>query len=296
MARLQKRRVHLSGHDFLSSLHFSCISLLSLFLLFFTVPVLAEDWSDTSISLRTGSKFAEPYNPKSVAKNIWALSHAGGTQYGSQFFNVDFLQSDKSDPASGGGGAQEAYVVYRNTFDLGKISGTPMTFGPIKGVGVTLGFDWNTKNDISYQSKKRMLVIGPTLMLDVPGWMSIDLLLLSESNFPAGIANRYSYKTHLALGAEWGIPLGNLGAVPFSFEGFGLIIASKGRNEFGGNTAPETNFDMNVMADTSDFFGARKKTFRVGVAYQYWKNKFGTPASVPGSIAKTWMIRLDHHF
>jgi hypothetical protein len=35
---------------------------------------------------------------------------------------------------------------------------------------------------------------------------------------------------------------------------------------------------------------------RIGLEYQYWKNKFGNPSTVPGSLAKTPMIRLELHF
>jgi nucleoside-specific outer membrane channel protein Tsx len=257
----------------------------------------AEEWSDTAIGYRHGTKFAEPYDTKDITKDIFSLTHAGGYKYGTQFFNIDLLQSDANDPGTGtNSGAQEAYIVYRNTFDIGKISGKSLAFGPVRGVGVTAGFDWNTKNNAGYESKKRMLVLGPTLMMDVPGFLNFDLLLLNESNAPVGVSGRYTYKLHPALGAEWGIPVGTLGSIPVSFEGYGLYIAAKGNNEFGGATAPETNVDMELMFDVSSVVGAAPKTFRLGLEYQYWRNKFGNPSSVPGSLAKTPMVRAEYHF
>lgn len=256
----------------------------------------AQNWRDTWITVRSGTQFAEPFNNKSVGKNIVGFAHAESGKYGTLFFNLDFLQSDKNDPAAGDGGAREAYLVFRNTFDFEKISGTPVSFTGVRGAGLTIGFDANTKNDVSYQSRKHMLVVGPTLMLDVSGWMNVDLLLLSESNFPQGIAGRYTYKTHFALGAQWATPLGNAASFPLSFEGYGLLISQKSINEFGGSTAPETNIDMYLMADVAQLFRGNKKSARIGLGYQYWKNKFGTPASVPGSLANTWMLRADFHF
>lgn len=101
----------------------------------------AADWSNTAISWR----------------------------YGTNYFNLYLLESDRNDPASLNGreGAQEAYVVYRHTFDIGALRGEPIRFGKVKGVGLVLGFDWNTKNDVGCNSRKRMLVAGPTLMWDV---------------------------------------------------------------------------------------------------------------------------------
>ena len=249
----------------------------------------AAEWSDTSIGYRYGSNFQEPFNGKKITKNIFNITHASGYKYGSNFLNVDLLQSNSVDS-----NAQEAYVVYRNTLDFGKVTGKTYEFGPVRGIGLTAGFDWNTKNDPGYASKKRMLVIGPTLMVDVPGFLNVSLLVLQESNLPKGLANRYTYKTHPMLTAAWGIPVG---AVPgLSFEGYMNYISAKGTNEFGGGTSPETNFDATLFYDVGTLMGACKNTFRVGVGYQYWRNKFGSPSNVPGSLAKTPMLRADYHF
>lgn len=261
----------------------------------------AADWSDTSIGYRTGTRFAEPFNSNDIRKNIVNLNHASGYKYGTNFFNVDMLLSDKNDPSAKGStnGAHEAYIVYRNTLDLGKVTGTPIQFGPVRGVGLTAGFDLNTKTDAGYNSKKRMLVAGPTVMFDVPGMLNVSLLALWESNAPYSTFTqvstpRYRYDTHPMLSAAWGIPLGSTG---LSFEGYANFIAAKGKNEFGRETAPETNIDLQLMYDVSGLFDAKPKTLRVGVAYQYWKNKFGNDSSiVQGATARTPMIKADYHF
>lgn len=262
----------------------------------------AADWSDTSIGWRTGSNYAEPFNPEDIKKNIFNLNHASGYKYGSNFFNVDYLMSDEKDPAFAGAthGAREVYIVYRHTLDIEKVSGTPFKFGPMRGLGVTAGFDVNTKNDAGYNSKKQMFVLGPTVFLDVPGFLNVSLLMLWESNAPystfsnSGVP-RYSYKKHPMLTGAWGIPLGGSG---FSFEGFMNYIAAKGTNEFGGGTKPETNFDGQIMYDVGALAGAKGK-FKVGLEYQYWKNKFGNDHQGPagkGAFAKTTMLRAEYHF
>lgn len=263
----------------------------------------AADWSDTYIGFRTGSQFAEPFNPEDIQKNIINLAHVSGYKYGSNFFNVDFLMSDEKDPGGAGSteGAHEVYIVYRHMLDLEKVTGTPMKFGPVRGVGLTLGFDVNAKNDAGYNSRKRMLVIGPTLMMDVPGFLNVSLLVLEESNAPYNTFTntatpRYDYKTHPMLNLAWGIPLSK--EIPISFEGFANFIASKGKNEFGGDTAAETNVDMQLMYDVSSHWGAKGK-FKVGLEYQYWKNKFGNDSSGAagdGAFAKTPMLRAEYHF
>ncbi|MFT3956677.1 MAG: outer envelope protein [Piscinibacter sp.] len=267
----------------------------------------AADWSDTYIGFRTGSKYAEPFNTEDIGKKIVNLSHVSGYKYGTNFFNADLLLSDEKDPAGAGStnGAHEVYIVYRNTIDLEKAAGASVKFGPVRGMGVTLGFDANAKTDAGYNSKKRMFVFGPTLFMDVPGFLNVSLLILKESNAPYSTFSntstpRYSYKTHPMLTAAWGIPLSK--DIPLSFEGFANFIASKGKNEFGGDTAAETNIDMQVMLDVGALAGGAKGTFKVGLEYQYWKNKFGNKTTAvgagagPGATAKTPMLRAEYHF
>ncbi|WP_240668540.1 outer envelope protein [Piscinibacter defluvii] len=262
----------------------------------------AADWSDTSIGYRYGTKFAEPFNPNDIKKSIVNLNHVSGYAWGTNFFNADLLLSDSKDPGGAGSsaGAQEVYIVYRHTLDFGKLTGSPIAFGPIRGAGLTFGFDANAKNHAGYNSRKRMLVLGPTVFVDVPGFLNLSLLLLEESNAPYNTftntgVSRYTYKTHPMLNAAWGIPIGSTG---LSFEGFMNWIASKGSNEFGGGTKPETNIDMQLMYDVSSAWGSKGK-FKVGLEYQYWRNKFGNDHQGPagdGAFAKTPMIRAEYHF
>ena len=265
----------------------------------------AATFSDTSIGYRYGTEFAEPFNANAIAKDILNLNHVSGYKYGTNFFNVDTLMSDNKDAAGAGSsnGAQEVYVVYRNTLDLEKLAGSPFKFGPVRGMGITAGFDYNTKTDAGYNSKKRMLVAGPTFMMDVPGFLNVSVLALFESNAPYSTFSkvstpRYTYDAHPMIGAAWGIPLAG-GAVPISFEGFANFIAAKGKNESGGDSAAETNIDMQIMLDLSGVMGAAPKSFKLGLEYQYWKNKFGNDSdgvAGKGAFAKTPMIRVEYHF
>ncbi len=247
----------------------------------------AAEWSDTAISLRHGSRFQEPFNGRAISKNIINLSNTTGTKSGISFVSVDLLNSDATDSK-----AQEAYVVYRYTWDLGRLAKRDFKYGPVKGLGLTAGFDWNTKNDPGYASRKQMLVLGPTLSFDVPGFLNVGVYALHESNQPVGVASRYTYDGHAMLGASWGIPF----AAGWTFDGYANWIGAKGRNEFGGPTAPEFNFDGWVLYDVGQHTGFEKGKLKAGLEYQYWRNKFGNPSNVPGSLAKTPMVRVQYHF
>lgn len=159
----------------MNTLGFICLPLLFLF----AGTSTAAEWSDTAIGWRTGQRFAEPHNRQLISKNIVSLTHASGYRYGNQFLNIDVLRSDHHDPRTLGGhsGATEAYLTYRYTFDMGKIRNKPIDFGPIKGVGFVLGADLNYKTDVGYNSRKRMLALGPQLMWKVPGRLNSSLLM-----------------------------------------------------------------------------------------------------------------------
>lgn len=268
------------------------------------VPAAALDWRDNAVSYRVGDAFGEPFNPNRIHKNIVAFTHASGYQYGSNYLNLDLLQSDREDPRTlgGSGGAREAYLVYRHTFDIGKLRGADMGFGPVRGVGATVGFDLNHKEDVGYNSRKRMLVAGPTLMWKVPGFLNTSLLLLHESNAPSGafppisgVRGRYTYDLHPMLSTAWSLPV----SARWDFEGYANFIASKGLDEVGADTGPETNIDVQLMFDASSAMGYRKNAFRIGIEYQYWHNKFGNTRSTTsgrGFKARTPMLRAEYHF
>lgn len=257
----------------------------------------AATWSDTSLGYRYGNQFAEPYNSKDISKSIISLTHASGFAYGKNFFNADILLSDSNDPAGGVAGkpgAQEVYVVYRNTLDIGKLMHQDFSNALISSVGWTNGFDLNSKNDF-YASKKRMLVTGPTLSFKVPkGFVDLSVLALFESNSPSFVNERYRYKTHPAVSLAWGLPL-----MPnLSLNGYAAWIASKGNNESGKPTAAETHLDTALMYDVGSLVQLKENTFRAGLEYEYWHNKFGNRESDagPGATASTPMVRVEYHF
>ncbi|WP_020653580.1 hypothetical protein [Massilia niastensis] len=264
----------------------------------------ALDWSDTAVSWRYGTRFAEPFNPEHIKKNIYALTHASGYKYGSNYLNLDVLKSNSTDPKSltDNSGAEEAYLLYRHTLDLGALRGKEIRFGKVKGVGLTAGVDFNWKDDVGYNSRKRMFVLGPTLMWDVPGFLNTSILLVRESNAPSGafppisnVGRRYKFENHPMLNVSWGIPV----AEGWSFEGYLNFIAEKGLDEVGVPTGPETNLDMQLMYDIGARFGHPKNRFRIGVEYQFWNNKFGNTrvgTGGQGPRASTPMVRAEYHF
>ena len=290
---------------------------------------MAEDWNDFFIGYRYGLNYSEPYEGNAIPKNILTFSYSGSYRYGTNYANLDVLKSTSGDPVLGdpSQGATEGYFIYRNVVYASKVFDGDYQYGVVRDFGATAGFDWNTKNN-AYQSEKRMLVLGPTLMFDVPGYVNASVFALWESNHPSNCAyannmpastcnpstaipnGRYQYKPHAAFDLVWGVPF-QMGSSRFLFKGFFDYIGTKGNLESGNPTAPETHLDAMIMYDLSPWIGVKNDTVQIGFEYEYWMNKFGnynsgsagnpaystpTPNSPNGAFGSTPAIRIEFHF
>lgn len=271
--------------------------------------VLAATWSDTYVGYRYGTEFREPTNTKDVEKHVLQFTHASGYSVGQNFLNLDILQSDNWDPASPhkrgeGSGATEFYLTYRHQVHLGKVFERSFAFGPVKEVAVTAGFDLNTKNT-AFAPRKRLLVVGPTLKFDVPGFLDVSLLLGKEWNHcglggPACPKSDISFDPQWIISAAWGIPF-NAGSVPLKFQGFINVIGEKGDDYAGVKTHTETLMRTSLMVDVGQMAWGKKNTFLMGVGYEYWRNKFGNHAygngvEKPGIDTNAPTFQMEWHF
>ncbi len=264
------------------------------------LPLAAADWSDTLIGYRTGSQFREPGIDGTLHKDILQLSHVSGWAYGTNFFNVDMLMSDKGDPAANGkSGANEVYVVYRTALSLGKVSGKDLGFGPVRDVSFTAGFDFNAK-DNAFASKKRFLVFGPTLNFKAgSGFFDLGLWGCHEQNYNGIVGKSVDFKTTYTVTAAWGLPF-QMGGVGAEFKGFANYIGAKGKDGFGVETKPETLANLFLLADLSSLFGTKKKVY-AGPGFEYWNNKFGgqnsdAPAPATNRRVTAPMLQVQVHF
>lgn len=263
----------------------------------------AVTWSDTFVGYRHGSEFREPNNPRNVEKHIVQFSHASGYTMGQNFLNLDIFRSDEADPTVRGGdkGATELYLVYRHQLHLGKALGKSFAFGPLKELALTAGFDLNTK-DSPVQPRKRVLVAGPTLKFDVPGFLDVSLLFGREwnQNKLGSPKQRVAFDAQWILNTAWGIPF-TVGPVPLRFQGFANHLSKRGEDYNGRKTKAETLMRAALMVDVGQMVSGRKNTFLMGVGYEYWRNKFGNHANAngvekPGIDTNAPTFQMEWHF
>lgn len=259
--------------------------------------VSAANWSDTFVGYRYGTQFTEPANDKKIEKHILSLTHVSGYDYGQNFFNLDLLQSDENDPANGdqkgeGDGAFEAYLTYRHQLHLGKVFDADLSFGPVKEVALSGGFDLNTKNT-AFGPRKQLLLVGPTLKFDVPkGFLDVSAFYAHERNRngfkPAGQKD-VTFSDYTVYNVSWGLPF-DVGAVPMKFQGFANYNTAKGQG-----TDYEILARPSLMVDVGQLAFNKSNTVWAGVGYEYWNNKFGNQG-MPGVDTHATTFNLEWHF
>ena len=237
----------------------------------------AAEWSNNSVRFWYGTAFAEPGINENVEKSVFAFTHASGYKLGSNFLNINLLYSNNVDRVNNtpSAGAAEVYATYRHTLSLSKVTKRSFAFGPVRDVGIDLGFDVNTKNT-TFAGRKIMPAAGASVGFKVPGFLNLGVLVNKEWNTngvvipnvkPRGLL--VEFDPTLMLTAAWNIKVYG----PVTFEGFGSVNLPKGEDGFGRDTVTEVLFHPKAMVDVGTLWGS--KGWQLGVGWQYWLNKFG---------------------
>lgn len=226
----------------------------------------AADWSDTEISVLHGKKFHDNDNDVDIAKTIVTLQHASGYKYGRNFFFVDMIKSDGADNHAG-----EVYGEYYHTLSVTKLAGKDWSKNLVKDIGITGGLNYGSKNN-EFGSNPKILLLGPTFDLNVPGFafFNVDVLAYKDtgtfSGFGGGRLCGDSDVTYQITPA-WLLPF-SLGSAKFSFTGFVDLIGNHGTCERQILAQPQLRWDVGNHMGKPD-------TVFLGLEYQYWHNKFG---------------------
>lgn len=246
-----------------------------------TFPATAATWSDVYLGWQYSKQFRDPGIGTNETKNRIELSGTSGWDYGVNFFDVNMLAAASMAPANtksgqpkeGVPGDTEVYVVYRSTFDLGKIFKTNLAFGPVKEVGWTVGFDFDS-TDNQFASNKKFIMTGPQIGFDISkGFWNLGVSACREKNYNGIVEKEVNFKTGFMVSTAWSKTF-DIG-IPMVWHGWANYLGSKGKDGFTADTKPETLCDMYLMFDCSGLFGRKPGAFLVGPGYEYWNNKFG---------------------
>ncbi|MDA8258635.1 MAG: nucleoside-binding protein [Betaproteobacteria bacterium] len=259
--------------------------------------VRAVDFSDTALAYRYGSNFTEPARQHGIAKDILTLSHVNSGQSGLHALSLEGRYSDHNDSKKGStDGATEYLFNYRYQLAAARVADQPLAFGPVRDMALMAGIDLTTK-DTLFAPRKRAWVFGPVLKFDVPGFFDLALLYYKERNhkgIPGTPHPDHSFEGTWMLNAAWSIPF-RLGSASAVFNGLFNRLGEKGKDFNDIPSAGETLLRANVMIDLGQALGLGKQTLMAGVGYEWWKNKYGTPAGI-GTHTRTPTINVETHF
>jgi len=232
----------------------------------FSTTAGAADWSDNEVHVLHGSKFHDQGNNVDTKKTILTLQHASGYKYGRNFFFVDMIKSDATDSR-----ASEIYGEWYHTVSLSKLQGKDWSKDFVRDIGITGAINYGSKND-AFGSNPRVLLLGPTFDLNVPGFafFNVDVLAYHDTGRFNGFGGGKlcgSTETTYQVTPAWLLPF-NVGGAKFSFTGFMDIIGKHGTCARTILTQPQLRWDV------GNHFGKSDTVF-LGIEYQYWRNKFG---------------------
>ena len=180
------------------------------------------------------------------------------------------------------------------------MTGTPLAYGFIRDMALTAGFDLNTKNT-TFAPRKQVIVVGPTVKFDVPGFLDVGAWYYRERNH-CGIdpclapdaRSQLTFDSTYLLNATWGIPF-HIGKVPLKFQGFVNYVGDKGKDYTHQDTAKETLLRTSLMADVGQVVAGVARSVYAGVGYEYWHNKYGSQPGV-GTQVHAPQFQLEWHF
>lgn len=266
-------------------------ALASACLLTIGVSAQALEWSDNSIGVKLGNRFAEPGIVEPINKKIWEFVHVSGDKLGNNLLVGQFYESNRADLAAGGGqGASEFFGFYRRTFSLSKLSGQSTAFGPVKDVSLAMRFDRGTKN-ISFAAAARKTMAGVAFDFAVPkGYLTTTVYAYQEKNYNGIVGKEVNFDTTYRVDTNWSIPL-EVGA-PAHWNGGLSLIGPKGNDGFGNATKRETRLYTELLWDVGHNSG-----LKMGIGYELWRNKYGANQSVvSGARQNTPVLIAEYHF
>jgi hypothetical protein len=258
-------------------------------------------------------------------KNDAYFTHFDVWQYGTNYFNVDFLQAinnkaptlgtpsapcDQNGPLDPPGsqrcpGYTEVYGLLRSTIGWNQVFNTKMfSNGPLTNIEYALGVDANA-DDTTLESAKRSIQGGLQFDFAAPynGFLNVGTYAYKEwqhdgfaSTFPfepiPNPSGYVSFNTTWAVEVNYSQPLGFLPSyLPLTYKALAVIHGPKGCGETCAPLGPgllrteEYLTQQSLNLDVGKMVGSKPDKFTLWVGYRWWVNKFGIQPNQPNGEA-----------
>ena len=213
-------------------------------------------WQNNSLTYLYGHDFK--INPE-IQQTI-TFEHASGWSFGDLFFFTD-LTKYNTDAQNSSGDGHTYYGELSPRLSFGKISGTDLSFGPIKDVLLAFTYEFGEDDNESY-------LIGPAVDLAIPGFNYFQLntyLRTTDGSRPGDnvwqITPVWSYT----------LPVGDSDILIDGYMDWVVDNDENSRGEYQANL----HFNPQIKYDLGKALKWGEKQLYVGIEYDYWKNKYG---------------------
>jgi len=236
----------------------------------------AEIWGNTEVQLQAFGELERVGTGGTADTTIITFQHAGGWEYGDNFFFVDHsrysVNNDANFPVED---SSEFYGEWYSNFSLGAITGNKIAFGPVKDIGVVAGLNFAPEVDSMW------VLPGVRFSLDLPGFAFAQVDVTGYVHQGGGSASSQVFTvvdedSSFMVDFSWAYPF-KIGSTSWTIEGHLEYIDGRTQTNNFGTTELESwiLFQPQIRLDLGEVLGNKAGRFFVGIEYQYWKNKLG---------------------
>ena len=260
----------------------------------------AEIWSTTELQYQYGD-LKKPFqggggDSKTGGTHILTFQHAGGWEYGDNFFFIDWLDYGRTDYEKENDMPRQSefYGELYSNFSLGKITGNDLSFAFVKDVGVLAGFNFAPEVDTWYT------LPGVRFALDLPGFafanLDVTAYIQMEDTRPAdGVS--IDEDDSFMIDFNWALPF-TIGSTKWSLEGHVEYIDGvdqettvQGVGVFDEKRDDWVLAQPQLRMDVGDLWGTPDRIF-AGIEYQYWSSKLGDDQTDESVVQALFVWRL----
>ncbi|NQZ25469.1 MAG: hypothetical protein HRT55_04040 [Colwellia sp.] len=236
----------------------------------------AETWSNTEVQIQALGELERVGTGGTADTTIITFQHAGGWEYGDNFFFMDYsrysVNNDANFPVSD---SSELYGEWYSNFSLGAITGNDLSFGPVKDIGIVAGFNFAPEVNSAW------VLPGVRFALDLPGFAFAQIDVTGYIHQGGGSADSPVFTvvdedSSFMVDFSWAYPF-KIGSTSWSIEGHLEYIDGRTQVNNFGTTELESwiLFQPQIRLDLGEVLGQKAQRLFVGIEYQYWKNKLG---------------------
>jgi len=248
-------------------------------------PAYSETWSTTEVQLQAFGELERVGTGGTADATIITFQHAGGWEYGDNFFFVDHsrysVNNNTNFPVED---SSEFYGEWYSSFSLSALSGNDLSFGMVKDLSLVIGTNFAPAVDSSW------VLPGVKLSLDLPGFAFAQIIVTGYMHQGGGDSNSPVFtivdeNSSFMVDFSWAYPF-KLGSTSWTIEGHLEYIDGRSQTHSFGTTElePWILFQPQVRLDLGEALGHSAGNLFAGIEYQYWKNRLGENGTVDNAL------------